>query len=50
MIAIKKVCKFFKRCQFADETSRTCTQDAGGDYCGAFRTLSALLREKGKGK
>jgi hypothetical protein len=50
MIAIKRVCKFFDSCQFADEKSRTCTVDAGGDYCGTYRTLSTLQRERGKKK
>jgi hypothetical protein len=40
--------KFFDSCHFADPTSRTCTQNAGGDYCGMFRTLSKL-EEKEKG-
>ena len=48
MIAIKIVCKFFDRCRFADEKSRTCTQDAGGDYCGVYRTLLRLERGKEK--
>lgn len=48
MIAIKKVCKFFYICRFADGTSGTCTQDAGEDYCGVYRTLSNLQREKRK--
>jgi len=46
MIAIKRRCKFFKTCKLADKTSRTCTQDAGGNYCGIFRTLSKLEKEK----
>ena len=46
MIAIKHRYKFFDTCTFADETSRTCTQDAGGNYCGAFRALSKLEKEK----
>jgi hypothetical protein len=48
MIAIKRVCKFFNHCQFADDKSRTCTQEAGGDYCGVFRTLSLLQKVKQK--
>ena len=48
MIAIKRRCKFFDRCHFADETSRTCTQDAGGDYCGVYKTLLKLQEEKGE--
>jgi hypothetical protein len=47
MIAIRRVCKFFDRCQFADDTSRTC-MDGGGNYCGVFRTLSELQKEKEK--
>ena len=45
MIAIKRRCKFFDRCEYADETSRTCTQDSGGDYCVIYRALV-----KGKNK
>jgi len=46
MIAIKRRCKFFDTCQFADSTSATCTQAAGGDYCGAFRKLANSKKEK----
>jgi hypothetical protein len=45
MIAIKRVCKFFDRCRFADEKSITC-RDGGGNYCGVFRTLSELQKKK----
>lgn len=48
MIAIKRVCKFFDYCEFADENSRTCTEDAGGEYCGVYRTLSELQKAKEK--
>jgi hypothetical protein len=48
MIAIKRVCKFFDICQFADATSRTCTVEAGGNYCGVYRTLLKLEKEKKK--
>jgi hypothetical protein len=47
MIAIKRVCKFFDSCHFADEKSRTC-RDGDGNYCGVFRTLSELQKEKEK--
>jgi hypothetical protein len=50
MIAIKRRCKFFDRCHFADDTSRTCTYNAGGGYCGAYRTLSKLQKEKRREK
>jgi hypothetical protein len=50
MIAIKHRCKFFRICKFADETSITCTHDAGGDYCGSFRALSKLEKRKIKWK
>jgi hypothetical protein len=46
MIAIKRVCKFFDSCRFADEKSRTCTADQGGNYCGVFRALSKVYEEK----
>jgi len=48
MSIIKRRCKFFKICKFAVETSRTCTRDAGGNYCGIFRTLSKLEKVKEK--
>ena len=47
MLAIKRVCKFFYVCRFADGKSRTCIA-GGGDYCGVFRTLSRLQKEKGE--
>jgi hypothetical protein len=47
MIAIKRVCKFFYICRFASGESQTCTT-GGGDYCGVFRTLSTLQKEKKK--
>jgi len=46
MIAIKHRCKFFKTCKLADDTSRTCTREAGGNYCEIFRTLSKLEEVK----
>ena len=46
MIAIKHRGKFFITCQFTEETSRTCTKDAGGAYCGAYRTLGSLERKQ----
>jgi hypothetical protein len=48
VIAIKRRCKFFDHCHFADETSRTCTQDGGGDYCGVYRasTFAQKLKEE----
>ena len=33
-----------------DDSSRTCTQDAGGDYCGAYRAQDLVLKEKKKEK
>lgn len=37
MKKMKRRCKFFDYCPLADSTSRTCTQNGGGDYCGYFR-------------
>ncbi|MEA1957587.1 MAG: hypothetical protein U9N01_04450 [Euryarchaeota archaeon] len=48
MIPIKRRCRFFNSCHFADATSRTCTVDAGGDYCGAYRTRAEKEKEKMK--
>jgi len=46
MIALKRRCRFFDNCKFADETSRSCTSDVG--YCGVYRTLSRLWKVKEK--
>lgn len=48
MIAIKRKCRFYKDCYFADETSRTCTQDAGGVYCGVYRVMDFAQKLKEK--
>lgn len=45
MIAKKRICKFFYVCRFASGTSHTCIT-GGGDYCGVFRTLSLLQKQK----
>jgi hypothetical protein len=45
MIAIKRRCEFFDTCQFANSTSVTCTENAGGNYCGVYRILAKLQKE-----
>ena len=44
MIAIKRRCKYYDTCELADPTSATCTQEGGGDYCGAFKKLKGKER------
>jgi hypothetical protein len=46
MIAIKRRCKFFDICRYASINSKTCAENAGGDYCGVYRSLSKLQKEK----
>jgi RecJ-like exonuclease len=46
MLGINHRCKYYGDCYFADATSRTCTQDAGGDYCGVFRVLKLAQKLK----
>jgi hypothetical protein len=46
VIGIDHRCKFYEDCFFADATSRTCTQDGGGDYCGLYRALCLARKLK----
>ena len=39
-------CKYYDTCELADPTSVTCTQDGGGDYCGAFRGACEVGKER----
>ena len=45
MIAIKRRCRFFDNCRFADSTSITCTQN-GGDDCGTYRYFANFEKEE----
>lgn len=46
MRVLKRTCKFYEDCYFADATSRTCTQDAGGNYCGVYRVIAMAQKLK----
>ena len=46
MVPIKRRCKYYDTCELADPTSVTCTQDGGGDYCGAFRKFVDLEKKE----
>lgn len=46
MLGINHRCKYYKDCYFVDATSRTCTQDAGGNYCGVYRALDLARKLK----
>ena len=48
MLGINHRCKYYKDCYFADITSRTCTEDGGGDYCGVFRVMGFTQKLKEK--
>ena len=48
MIAINHRCKYYKDCYFADATSRTCTEDRGGVYCGVYRAMDFAQKLKEK--
>lgn len=39
-------CKFYKKCKYASPNSYTCTQDGGGEFCGAFRDFQKSKNEK----
>lgn len=34
---MKKKCKYYKQCKYADMHSVTCTKSGGGNYCGVYR-------------
>lgn len=46
MLGINHRCKFYEDCYFVDDTSRTCTQDGGGDYCGVYRAMDFAQKLK----
>jgi hypothetical protein len=41
------MCKFYHECEYASSKAFTCTQDAGGNYCGKYRILAFGCQEYG---
>jgi hypothetical protein len=33
------MCKFYHECEYASSEAFTCTEGAGGNYCGKYRML-----------